>query len=107
MYASIRTYTSAPGAGTQAVFDELRRQLEHDFVPRVQEINGFHAYFAVRGDRDRMTTISIFETEAGAAESTRRAAEFVRSGSLPLQFSAPDVVQGNVFIAREAAMPAM
>lgn len=107
MYASIRTYTSAPGTGTQAVFDELRRQLEHDFVPRVQEINGFHAYFAVRGDRDRMTTISIFETEQGATESNRRAAEFVRTGSLPVQLGTPDVVQGNVFVAREAAMPAM
>src|SRR4051812_121248 len=99
MYASIRTYTSAPGTGTQAVFDELRRQIEHDFVPRIQEINGFHAYFAVRGDRDRMTTISIFETEEGAAESARRAAEFARSDSLPMQLGTPDIVQGSVFVA--------
>jgi hypothetical protein len=107
MYASIRTYNIASGSGTQAVYDELRRQLEHDFVPRIQEINGVHAYFAVRGDRDRLTTISVFDTEQGAAESTRRAAEFARSGSLPLQLGTPDVVLGNVFVAREAAMPAM
>ena len=107
MYASIRSYTTEAGSGTQAVYDELRRQLEHDFVPRIQEINGFHAYFAVRGERDRLTTVSLFDTEEGAAESTRRAAEFARSGSLPIQLGTPDVVQGNVFVAREAAMPAM
>jgi hypothetical protein len=51
--------------------------------------------------------VSLFDTEAGAAESTRRAAEFARSGSLPIQLGTPDVVQGNVFVVREAAMPAM
>jgi hypothetical protein len=107
MYASIRTYTTEPGAGTQAAFDELRRQLEHDFLPRMQDINGFHAYFAVRGDRDRFTTVSLFETPEGAAESARRAADFVRTNSLPMRFGNPDIVQGDVIVAREAALRAM
>ncbi len=107
MYASIRTYNIQPGSGTQAAFDELRRQLEHNFLPQVQEISGFHGYFVVRGDRDRLTTISLFDTSAGATESTRRAAEFTRTNSLPMQIGTPDVIQGEVIVAREAAMPAM
>jgi hypothetical protein len=107
MFASIRTYTIDPGAGTTAAYDELRRQLEHDFLPKIQEINGFHAYFAVRGDQDRLTTVSLFDTEEGATESARRAAECERTHSMPIRVGNPDIVQGDVIVAREAAMPAM
>jgi hypothetical protein len=88
MYAMIRRYTPK-GAWDRKTLDEFKQRIEGKFVPRLQDIRGFHSYYVVNaGERD-LVTIGIFEDQAGAAESSRRAAEFVKNDPLKDQFDAP------------------
>lgn len=101
MYVTLRKYTPQ-GPLSREVVDELTHRIQDEFLPLLQEIPGFHGYYAVRcGEHDFMT-INLFETETGAAESTRRAAEFRRAHPLPVELGEPDVVEGEVIASREA-----
>ena len=53
-----------------------------------------------------LVTISIFETQTGALESTRRAAEFVGNDPLKDQLSAPEIIEGELLLSKEAAVGA-
>ncbi len=71
-------------------------------VPIVQEISGFHGYYAVNVGDKELVTISVFENPTGTAESTRRAAEFLQKDPLKDQLSKPDVVEGELLVMKEA-----
>jgi hypothetical protein len=49
-------------------------------------------------------TISLFEDRDGTTESTRRAAEFVRTDPMKDQLGAPEVIEGELLLAKEAAL---
>ena len=99
MFATIRRYaatTSIP----QKDIDEFRHLISDGFLPMVKDIEGFHAYHVFVTDKE-LCTVSVFETRTGAAESTKRAAEFVRKTPLPLV-----VVDRVACSGRESVMPA-
>jgi hypothetical protein len=102
MYATIRRYTSK--GTTKGDLDELKHRIEDGFLPIIQEVRGFHSYSAVNvGDRE-LVTISIFEDKEGAAESTRRAAEFVKKDPMRDQLSSPEILQGDLLVLKESAV---
>jgi heme-degrading monooxygenase HmoA len=103
MFASIRTYTIEGSTTTDDAYNKTRQMIERDFLPQVQDIPGFHGYYLLRGDKNRLTTISLFDREAGAAESVRRAAEYTRTAKLPFKMGAPEVIHGEVLFSREMA----
>ena len=74
MYVAIRRYKLDPEA-----YGELQEKLETGFLPDVQQIDGFSAYYAVKTGPDTLSTVSVFETQEGERESTKLAAEFVRT----------------------------
>ena len=81
--------------------DDFKGRIESKFVPRVQDIRGFHSYFVVSVSEKELVTIGIFEDKAGAAESIRRAADFVKNDPLKDQLGptnhrgrAPDLAGG-------------
>jgi hypothetical protein len=57
------------------------------------------------GNKD-LVTISIFEDKTGAAESTRRAAEFVKKDPMKDQLGSPEVFEGELLVSKEAAVGA-
>ena len=79
MYATIRRYTLKDAKGGKDTIASLKQRIERNFLPKVQEAQGFHGYYVVNTNDRELTSISIFETAAGAKESTRLAAEFVRA----------------------------
>jgi hypothetical protein len=86
--------------------DGLKRRIEQKFLPMLQDVTGFHCYYAVNvGDRE-LTTISIFEDRKGAQDSNRRAAEFVRTDPLRDMLADPEVIEGELLISREAEVRA-
>jgi hypothetical protein len=103
MYATIRRYTPKTGIDQKA-FDDLKRRTEEGFLPLVQDIRGFHSYYQVNVGNKELVTISIFEDKAGAAESTRRAAEFVKKDPMKDQLGSPEILEGNLLVAKEAAV---
>ncbi len=106
MFASVRHYTPTTGSVTKSDFDALKQRIENEFVPLIQDVPGFHCYYAVNVDDRELVTISLFETRAGATESTRRAADYVKNDPLRDRLSTPEVLEGELMVAKEAPVGA-
>ena len=103
MYAIIRRYTSK-GAANQQTFTDLKRRMEEGFLPLLQDVQGFHSYYAVNVGNKELVTIGVFEDRTGAAESTRRAADFVKKDQLKDQLGSPEILEGELLVSKEAAV---
>lgn len=95
MHATFRQYDGVANPS------ELIKQVNETFLPLMKSIPGYVDYYFVDvGEAGgRMMSISVFESEAGAEESNRRAAEWVRDhpGLIPTATSvqAGQVVTGG------------
>jgi hypothetical protein len=90
MYAVVRRY---PGASQ--LFDELaRRQADVEAV--IRGVPGFVAYTLLRAGDGGGATVTVCEDQAGAEESTRRAAAWVRENVPAAAGSPPEVTAGEV-----------
>ena len=103
MYASIRRYTPKTSTTNETIKD-LKNRIEEKFTPLVQEIRGFHSYGVVNVGNKDLVTISIFDDRNGAAESTRRAAEFVQKDPMKDQLGKPEVLEGELLVLKEAGV---
>ena len=101
MYASIRSYTFKSTA-TRANIEKMARQVEHDFVGKLERLSGFHGYYMCSAE-GRLVTVSLFETKASASESTRIAADFVKNTKLPVTLGGVEVTEGELLVSREAS----
>jgi len=55
------------------------------------------------GDKE-LVTISLFEDKDGATESTRRAADFVKTDPMKDQLGSPEILEGDLLVSKEAAV---
>jgi hypothetical protein len=92
MHATIRNY-----AGGSALADALVEH-EADIRSLITGIDGFRAYYVVR-DPDGATTISVFDDQSGAEESTRVAAQWVGENLGDLGLAPPEVTTGEVLLS--------
>jgi len=106
MYATIRRYTPKAGAVNKENLDELGHRLEHKFIPMLQDIPGFHCYYAVNVGNKELVTIGVFDNKSGATESTRRAADFVKNDPIKDRLGSPDVLEGELLVMKEAVVGA-
>jgi hypothetical protein len=106
MFATIRKYTPKPNSMNKSNIEQLRKQLHDDFLPIAQKIDGFHGYYAVNVGGKQLITISLFDNQKGGAESTRRAAEFIKQNPLPFDLGQPEVSDGEVMTYAEAGVGA-
>ncbi|MEU5592906.1 hypothetical protein [Streptomyces sp. NPDC020298] len=90
MYAAVRRYSGVTDPA------EAGRRVNEGFVPLIREIPGLVAYYWVDAGNGVMVSTSIFENEAGADESIKRAAVFVRDHLAPLLPNPPEVMSGQV-----------
>ena len=97
MYAAIRQYQVDTGS-----VDEIRREVNEGLLPIIKDVYGFQAYYAIDAGGGRMATVSVFDDQAGAEESTRMAADWIRQNMPSLIPNPPEVLEGEVF-ANEAA----
>ena len=89
MFASIRQYTSSNP-------DEVIRRVEEGFIPIISQTPGFIAYYVVDSGGGALTTVSVFESQAGAEESVRLAADYVSQNLAGLFDGPPAVTAGDV-----------
>jgi hypothetical protein len=92
MYAVVRTYS---GEGASQVFD-LIGEREQDVNALLSGVPGFVSYAAIRSNGGGMT-MTVCEDKAGADESTRRAAEFVKE-NLDADPAPPEVTEGDTVL---------
>lgn len=103
MYAVIRRYSKGRGL-TKDNLKQLQQRLDHDFVPLLHDVPGFHGYYAMNVNDRELVTISICEAKAGVTETTRRAADFVKNDPLKDALGTPEVVEGELMVVKETAV---
>jgi hypothetical protein len=76
--------------------DEVMRQVNEGFIPIIKDADGFLAYYALNAGAGEIATVSVFEDQAGAEESVRMAADWVRQNLAALLPDPPEVTAGDV-----------
>lgn len=91
MFASIRKYkTHAP--------DEVIRRANSGFAPIISKAAGFIEYCTVNAGNDVVVSVSVFDTKAGADESNKLAADWVKQNIASLVAGPPEVMEGEARI---------
>ncbi|TVL90247.1 hypothetical protein CD790_22265 [Streptomyces sp. SAJ15] len=93
MYAVVRRYEGATDP------TEAGRRVDEGFVPLLRQVPGFVAYYWIDAEGGVMVSVSIFEDQAGAEESIKKAADFVRDNLASLLPNPPQVTAGQVVAA--------
>lgn len=93
MHVTIRRYSGNPdlAEAIAARLDDVREL--------ISGIEGFQAYYLIRGGDGEATSISVFATEDGGAESSRVAAEWLRENLPDLKVNPPEVIAGEALIS--------
>ncbi|GLX38272.1 hypothetical protein Sros01_43450 [Streptomyces roseochromogenus] len=93
MYAVVRRYEQVSDPA------EAGRRVDEGFVPLLRQVPGFVAYYWVDAGGGVMVSMSVFEDQAGAEASIKRAADFVRDNLTSLLPEPPQVTAGQVVAA--------
>lgn len=93
VYAVMRRYEGVTDPA------EAGHRVDEGFVPLLRRVPGFVAYYWVDAGNGVMVSTSVFEDRAGADESVRTAAAFVRDNLAPLLPNPPQVTAGQVVAA--------
>jgi len=93
VYAAIRTYGVADA-------EELSELVREEFLPIVETVPGFVAYYVLDAGEGVLSSITICEDEAGLDESTSRAGAWVEERALDLVESGPTIVTGTIAAER-------
>ena len=89
MHTVIRRYE---GAGNSA---EVARRAVEEFGPMLRDRPGFQGYYVVDAGDGVLATISVFDTEEAAVETTSAAAAWVRENLPELAENPPQVTAGS------------
>ena len=92
MYVTIRNY-----AGTSGLADELVKS-EDEVKNLISGIQGFQAYYLLKTADGDAVSVSVFDDQAGAEQSTQTAREWLLSNLPDLAVSPPQVFGGEVVI---------
>ncbi len=92
MHIAIRRYRLLGSASA----DEVLQRATEGFIPIIKDAPGFLAYYAVDGGGGTVASVSIFEHRAGAEESNRMAADWVRENLSSMFAGSPEIIEGEV-----------
>ena len=93
MHVAMRQYQVDPGS-----VDEITRGVNEGLLPIIKDVDGYQAYYAVDAGGGRIASVSVFEDRAGAEESTRLAADYIRQNMASLFPNPPEVLEGEVVV---------
>jgi hypothetical protein len=90
MYAAMRRYEGVTDPA------EAGRRVDESFVPLISKLDGFVAYYWIDAGNGVMASMSVFQNRAGADESVKVAANWVRENAASLLPNPPQVTAGEV-----------
>ncbi len=90
MYATVRRYEGVTNPS------EAARLVNEGFIQIISQVPGFIAYYWVDAGGNVMVSTGIFQDRAGAEESNRRAADYVRQKMAHLIPNPPLITAGEV-----------
>ena len=91
MFSVIRRYHFDPKNGA-----EIDGQIRESFVPLIKKAKGFVRYYWLDSGKGEGASLSVFQDKAGADESVRLAADYVREHMSKLLTQKPEVIEGAV-----------
>ena len=96
MYATVRRY--------EGVTDprEAGRRVDEGFVPLISQIPGFVAYYWVDAGGGVMISTTVYQDQAGAQESNRKAAEWLRQNNMAALLPNPPQTTAGEVLAHKA-----
>ena len=96
MYAAVRRY--------EAITDnaEAGRLVGNSFVPLLEDIPGFIAYYWIDAGDGVMASLSLFESQEGADKSVELARAWVAENAPTLFPNPPSVTEGPVVASATA-----
>ena len=97
MHISIRRYKVQPGKA-----GEVAKRAREGFVPIISKTKGFKAYYIVHAGHDSVSSISVFDTQEEADESTKQAADWVKTNLASLIVGAPEITSGEATVHHAA-----
>jgi hypothetical protein len=100
MHGVLRHYTLSPKD-----VDEVVRRIAEGGVPIIKAIPGFVAFTMLDAGGGKLVTYSIYESQAGTAESTKRAASWVKEHVAPMLPTPPQVLEGDVRVREVKGRP--
>jgi hypothetical protein len=106
MYATIRRYTSKAGTVDQKSLEDLKHRIEEGFLPTIQDVQGFHSYYAVNLGNKELLTIGVFEDKTKASEFARRAEDFVKNDPMKDQLGSQEILEGELLVSKESPVGA-
>ena len=92
MHVAIRRYQMDPSSSVE----EVMRRVNEGFIPIIKDASGFLAYYAVDSRLGTVTSVSVFENQAGADESNRMEADWVRENLASMLPNPPEITAGEV-----------
>ena len=91
MFAVIRHYHFKPEDG-----EKIDKLVRSGFVPLLKKAKGFVRYYWLDTGNGEGASISVFKDKAGADESIRLAADFVKAQMSALLNQKPEVIEGPI-----------
>jgi hypothetical protein len=92
MHVTLRWYQ-----GASALAEAMSKNAA-EIEQLLRGVPGFVSYHAVR-DGENVTTMTVCQDKAGTDESTRRAAEWVKTNLKPGTVSPPRISEGDTFLS--------
>jgi hypothetical protein len=103
MFVTIRRYSPKNGAVNKASLDLLRRQIQNDFLPIIQKVPGFKAYYVLNVANQEVVTLSFCETREGTADSNQCASDYTLRNPLVYELGLPEVTEAEVLTFAESS----
>jgi hypothetical protein len=102
MFVTIRRYSPKNGAVNKASMELLRRQIQDQFLPVIQQVPGFKAYYVLNVADREVLTLTFCQTEEGTAEANRCASDYTLRNPLVYELGQPDVTESQVLTSVES-----
>jgi len=91
MFAVIRHYHFNPKDSA-----EIDRRIREEFVPIIKTAKGFVRYYWLDTGDGEGASLSVFKDRAGADDSVRLAADWVKDNLSKLLVEKPEIIEGPV-----------
>ena len=96
MFTIIRKFRLTHGSA-----EEVCRRVRRSFVPLLQELPGFRAYYLLEGGPEVLISVRVFDSADEALASNEIAASWMRENVLEFVKGMPEVMAGNVLVAAD------
>ena len=90
MWAAVRRYEGITDT------DKMGRLVDESFVPLLEHVPGFVAYYWLDAGDGVMASLSVFEDQDGADKSVEIAHDWVAEHAAEIMPNAPRVTEGHV-----------